>query len=98
VGYGDFRRIFQKNEKIFRQGNCAAGAIPAKKKKSGLSNGTFVDPFGVPYRIAFAEGTNRQVIAGTNNILVQKRVAVWSQPDPNGTPRKQKRRYVTSSE
>ena len=72
--------------------------MPAKKKRSGSSNGTFVDPWGVPYHIAFAKGTEWKVSGGTNHMEVNKRVAVWSDPSQGKTPVEKRRRYVTSWE
>lgn len=54
----------------------------ARKGRSGLTNGIFVDPWGGPYQIAFAEGTN-PITAGTNGEIVHKRVAVWNEPSPD---------------
>lgn len=76
----------------------------AKKGKSGLSNGTFLDPWGGAYQIAYASGTNTHVTAGTNNVEVKKRVAVWNDPrlDKKGlswfSAKKPKGHYVTSWE
>ena len=74
---------------------------PAKKHKSGISNGSFVDPWGGIYQIAYASGTNQQVLAGTNGIEVKRRrVGVWSDPELGkegwGYKPKKQRRYVTS--
>lgn len=73
----------------------------AKKGKSGIRNGTFVDPWGGTYQIAYASGTNDWVIAGTNRIKVNKKVAVWTDPslgreEWSWNPPKKSRRYVTS--
>lgn len=54
----------------------------ARKGRSGLTNGIYVDPWGGPYRVAFAEGTN-PIIAGTNSEIVHKKVAVWNEPAPD---------------
>ncbi len=73
----------------------------AKKGKSGLSNGNFVDPWGGIYQIAYANGANHKVTVGTNGIEIKKKVGVWSDPDL-GTEgwgwkaSKKERRYVTS--
>lgn len=74
----------------------------AKTGKSGVTNGTFVDPWGGAYQIAFASGTNTTVVGGTNNIKVHQRVAIWNDPRLEKLkPRwfsseKPKSRYVTS--
>lgn len=56
--------------------------IPEFKKKvrSGLRDGTFVDPWGAPYQIAFDADNDGKVTAGTNNVVVPKSVAVWNDP------------------
>ncbi len=73
----------------------------AKKGKSGLTNGVFVDPWGAPYQIAFDGDYDGWVSAGTNNVTVKKCVAVWSDPrlgtNPSWFQKKEYRpRYVTS--
>lgn len=75
----------------------------AKKGRSGLSNGFFIDPWGGTYQIAFDADSNGTVIAGTNNIEVKKRVAVWTDPKLGNDgswfkPARKDRRYVTSWE
>ena len=75
----------------------------AKNGKSGISNGVFVDPWGGAYQIAYASGTNNQVVAGTNGIEVHKRVAVWNDPtlgkeEWSWNPPVKTRSYVTSWE
>jgi hypothetical protein len=52
----------------------------AKKGKSGVRNGTFVDPWGGPYQIAFDTDGDGFVTAGTNAVSVPKNVAVWNDP------------------
>lgn len=54
----------------------------AKNGKGGYTEaGTYVDPWGNPYQIAFATGTNAFVTnAGTNHIEIPKRVAIWNDP------------------
>ena len=74
---------------------------PVKRDKGGLRNRTFVDPWGGPYQIAFASGTNLSVKAGTNEVEVGKRVGVWNDPKLGvkrswWTRTKEERRYVTS--
>lgn len=71
--------------------------------KSGIRNGVFVDPWGGAYQIAYASGTNNQVVAGTNGVEVHKKVAVWNDPtlgkeEWNLSPPLKARRYVTSWE
>ena len=75
----------------------------AKNGIGGLSNGIFIDPWGGAYQIAFASGTNKLVVAGTNGIEVRKRVAVWNDPsfgkeEWSWNPPNKTRRYVTSWE
>ena len=75
----------------------------AKNGKSGITNGIFVDPWGGAYQAAYANGTNNQVVAGTNGIEVHKRVAVWNDPalgkdEWSWNPPNKARRYVTSWE
>lgn len=76
---------------------------PVKRGYSGVTNGTFVDPWGGPYQIAFDHGYINQITnAGTNGAtFVRKTVAVWSDPnlDPDASSlseTKKARRYVTS--
>lgn len=74
-----------------------------KGKKSGMSEGNFVDPWGAAYRIAIATGTNTSVIAGTNSVTIRKKVAAWNDPNQHTdtswfSPPKKGRRYVTSWE
>jgi len=74
-----------------------------KGKKSGMSNGNFVDPWGAAYQIAVATGTNATVTAGTNHVTVNRKVAVWNDPNQHTdaawfSPPKKSRRYVTSWE
>lgn len=79
---------------------------PAKEGKRGLQDGTFVDPWGGPYRIAIATATNNSatITAGTNQVTLRKLVAVWNDPATHpkpffsDTPRKNAHRYVTSWE
>ena len=70
----------------------------AKKGKSGTnSSGTFVDPWAGVYKIAFDGDYDNNVTAGTNNVVVRKKVAVWN--DVSTSPsNKQKRRAVVSWE
>jgi len=74
----------------------------AKKGKSGLRDGTFVDPWGGPYRIAISANTDIPLIVGTNHIELRRRsIAVWNapslQPDSASlSEAKKNRRYVTS--
>ncbi|CAN5331524.1 hypothetical protein BH09VER1_BH09VER1_49400 [soil metagenome] len=75
----------------------------AKKNRSGITNGVFVDPWGGAYQIAMASGTNQWVVAGTNGVTVRKQVAVWSDPslDRDGaslSELERKKRYVNSWE
>lgn len=73
----------------------------AKKGKSGVLNGNYVDPWGGSYFFAFnMAGT---VTAGTNHAEITNRAAVWNDPnrgtDAEGlSEAKTKRRYVTSWE
>lgn len=75
-----------------------------KNGRSGLRDGTFVDPWGVPYQIAFDTDNDGTVTAGTNNVVVPKRVAVWNDPRLEKVEqgwfflKKPKSRYVTSWE
>ena len=74
---------------------------PYRRKKGGITNGTYLDPWGIPYQIAFADGTNTSVRAGTNNQPVPKRVAVWTDPTQPlppelNTASSKSRRYITS--
>jgi len=79
---------------------------PAKKNWSGLRDGTFVDPWGGPYRIAIATATNNYaaITAGTNQVSLRKKVAVWNDPSTHpksffgDDTKKKARRYVTSWE
>lgn len=74
---------------------------PAKKGKSGIADGAFVDPWGVPYRFAVDIDGDGKVRAGPNNVEVQKPVAVWSDTASSETktnPDQLRRRYVTSWE
>ncbi|CAN5523532.1 hypothetical protein BH09VER1_BH09VER1_50520 [soil metagenome] len=78
---------------------------PVKRGYSGLTNGTFVDPWGGPYQIAFDSGyINCITNAGTNAAtVVKKTVAVWSDPnrDPDAaslSEAKKSRRYINSWE
>ena len=74
---------------------------PVRKNRGGVTNGTFIDPWGNPYQIAFADGTN-PVIAGTNSVKVQRKVAVWSEPNLStnfpwwNREKELTRRYLTS--
>ena len=72
----------------------------AKKSKSGTNaGGTFVDPWGGNYKIAFDGDYDNNVTAGTNSQSIRKRVGVWNDPTTqsnNPSPAQQKRRYVTS--
>lgn len=75
--------------------------VAKKNSRSGLLSGAFVDPWGAPYEVAIATGTNDRVLAGTNHIEVLKKIAVWNNPAlaPGGAKLKEgvkKRRYVTS--
>jgi len=75
---------------------------PAKKGRSGIRDGVFVDPWGGPYQIAYANGTNAWVTAGTNSTTIPKRVGVWNDPELGKPdrwfwqPAKLARRGVTS--
>lgn len=55
-------------------------AQTAKKGRSGIANGTFVDPWGGPYQIACDTDANGRVTAGTNAISVPEKIAVWNDP------------------
>ena len=75
----------------------------AKGGKKGVdSNGTWVDPWGGKYRIAFDGGYSNSVTGGTNNVPnIRKVVAVWNDPstqNPTPTASQQTRRYVVSWE
>lgn len=72
----------------------------AGKKRSGLRDGVFVDPWGAPYRIAFDGDINGLVSAGTNGTEVRKMVAVWNDPRQHtrGSQAEKARRSVTSWE
>lgn len=54
---------------------------PAKKGRSGIRDGVFVDPWGGPYQIAYANGADTWVTAGTNRMTIPKRVGVWNDPE-----------------
>ncbi len=57
---------------------------PYRKRIGGITNGTFLDPWGGPYQIAFApDGILK---AGTNNIELHKKVAVWNDPAQTAPP------------
>ncbi len=71
----------------------------AKKGKSGVSNGAFVDPWGGSYKIVYDENYDNSVTAGTNGKTIRKKVGVWNVPSsqtPVPSASQQKRRYVTS--
>jgi type II secretory pathway pseudopilin PulG len=73
----------------------------AKKGKSGLRNGIFVDPWGGPYQIACDIDGDGFVTAGTNAVSVPKNVAVWNDPRLGtkewfANDQKRNKRYVTS--
>jgi prepilin-type N-terminal cleavage/methylation domain-containing protein len=74
----------------------------AKKGKSGISNSTFVDPWGGAYVIAYDDNyDNRLSSVGTNGMDVMKKVAVWNDPsshNPDPGTSKRNKRYVTSWE
>ncbi len=78
----------------------------AKKGKSGLSGGTFVDPWGGTYKIAL-DGTYDNTLSvsvgtspGTTTNGLRKKVAVWNDvtTQSNSTASQQPRRSVTSWE
>ena len=57
--------------------------VSTKKGKSGLSNGTFIDPWGNSYQIALDYGYDNHVGVSTNgttttNMDVMKTVGVWN--------------------
>jgi len=79
----------------------------AKRAKNGRGGvtpeGIFVDPWGAPYQIAFASGSDNIVTnAGPDGVEVHKRVAIWSNPAAGKFPwfsdkaALQRRRAVTS--
>jgi hypothetical protein len=73
----------------------------AKKNKSGISNGVFVDPWGGAYQIAYDHDGDNRVVGGTNHMVLAKKVAVWNDPRlgrPERDEKKRLKRYVTSWE
>lgn len=76
----------------------------AKKGKSGLKSGVFVDPWGAPYKIVMDEDGDGIILTageapGPVIINLKKKVAVWNVPALHpDTPdlQEQKRRAVTS--
>lgn len=74
----------------------------AKGSKSGYSNGTFIDPWGGPYQLAYDSNYTSDIrTAGTNqSTKVRSMVAVWTDPskqDPKKTNNiPPDRRYVES--
>jgi len=84
-----------------------SGLVTAKSKVSWpdykLTEGSYSDPWGGPYRIAMDISYENKVTAGvaTKTEIVRKSVAVWSDPktqamSKNASDRQQDRRYVTS--
>jgi prepilin-type N-terminal cleavage/methylation domain-containing protein len=74
----------------------------AKKGKSGVTNGVFVDPWGVGYKIAFDGNYDNSIPTvgegapyNTTTAPLRKKVAVWNIP-PGNNAGQQKRRAVTS--
>lgn len=66
--------------------------VPDFKKNKGGFNGTkWLDPWSNSYRVVVDTAYSNVVKAGTNNVELRKRVAVWNEPTNNQT-----RRYVTS--
>lgn len=75
--------------------------VTGKRGRSGLSGGSFVDPWGSVYQISLDYDYDNQLTGvGTNNTNVTKKVAVWNVPakQSNSTAAQQSRRYVTSWE
>lgn len=75
---------------------------PAKRGKSGLTNGNFVDPWGEIYRIAFDHDYDNTIDSagetpGPTATSLRKRVAVWNKP-PGKNDGEKKRRSVASWE
>jgi prepilin-type N-terminal cleavage/methylation domain-containing protein len=69
----------------------------ARKGKGGLgAGGTYVDPWGNAYQVAFDGDYNNKVNAGTNGTEIMKKVAVWNVP--TGSQSEVKRRAVNSWE
>lgn len=67
-----------------------------RKGKGGTNSAGYCDPWGnaTPYSIAMDGDYNNEITAGTNNITLRKRVAVWN--TPTGSTSEKNRRYVTS--
>lgn len=77
----------------------------AKKGKSGLNNGVFVDPWGSPYKLMLdTDGDGRITNAGPAQqptAVVEKIVAVWTDPSTHAdwaSEAKKRKRFVTSWE
>jgi len=72
----------------------------AKRGKSGLSNNTFVDPWGGSYRIAFDGNYDNTISSAgespgpvTNNL--RKKVAVWNKAEGKDDAQKKRRAVVS---
>jgi prepilin-type N-terminal cleavage/methylation domain-containing protein len=73
---------------------------PARKGKGGVSNGTFVDPWGSAYKIVFDHDYNNRIDqagkspgpVGTN---IMKKVAVWNEPTGKNDSEKKRRSVVS---
>jgi hypothetical protein len=76
----------------------------AKKGKSGLRDGVFVDPWGAPYKVVMDEDGDGIILTageapGPVTLNLKKKVAVWNAPalhQDNPDPLEQKRRAVVS--
>jgi hypothetical protein len=67
-----------------------------RKGKGGTNDKGYCDPWGNTntYQIAMDVNYTNEITAGTNNIKLRKRVAVWNLP--SGSASEKSRRYVTS--
>jgi hypothetical protein len=68
----------------------------AKKNKSGIRNGVFVDPWGGAYQIAYDHDGDNRVVGGTNHMVLAKKVAVWNDPRLGRPERDEKKRLKRS--
>lgn len=103
VGGKVLAALMGSNSMINPRGIVFLEVNAAKNGKGGITNGFLVDPWGGAYQVAYASGTNKRVVAGTNGIEVHKRVAVWNDPrlgkdEWSWKPPNKARRYVTSWE
>jgi prepilin-type N-terminal cleavage/methylation domain-containing protein len=103
VGGSILQALMGSNSTLNRRMIVFLEVQTARRGKGGIRDGTYVDPWGSPYKMKLDTDGDRQIIdAGTNSSTkVIKTVAVWNEPSTHPDHPKAidiKRRSVTSWE